>query len=56
MVKLFQQVVKEEMADDTFQPRNRSLAGSRLGEWRADRRMIARRLQEKYGPTCRKRQ
>ncbi|MHB8223662.1 MAG: B12-binding domain-containing radical SAM protein, partial [Desulfurivibrionaceae bacterium] len=27
MVKLFQQVVKKEMADDTFQPRDRSLAG-----------------------------
>jgi radical SAM superfamily enzyme YgiQ (UPF0313 family) len=31
MVKLFQQVVKKEMADDTFQPRDRSLAGHSFG-------------------------
>ena len=31
MVKLFQQVVKKEMADDTFQPRDRSLAGQSFG-------------------------
>ncbi|MHB1228339.1 MAG: B12-binding domain-containing radical SAM protein [Desulfurivibrionaceae bacterium] len=31
MVKLFQQVVKKEMADDTFQPRDRSLSGQSFG-------------------------
>jgi radical SAM superfamily enzyme YgiQ (UPF0313 family) len=31
MVKLFQQVVKKEMADDTFKPRDRSLAGHSFG-------------------------
>ena len=31
MVKLFQQVVKKEMADDTFKPRARSLAGQSFG-------------------------
>ena len=31
MVKLFQQVVKKEMADDTFQPRDISLAGHSFG-------------------------
>jgi radical SAM superfamily enzyme YgiQ (UPF0313 family) len=31
MVKLFQQVVKKEMADNTFQPRDRSLAGHSFG-------------------------
>ena len=31
MVKLFQQVVKKEMADNTFRPRDRSLAGQSFG-------------------------
>ena len=31
MVKLFQQVVKKEMADNTFTPRDRSLAGQSFG-------------------------
>ena len=31
MMKLFQQVVKKEMADDTFLPRDRSLAGHSFG-------------------------
>lgn len=31
MVKLFHQVVKKEMADNTFQPRDRSLAGQSFG-------------------------
>jgi hypothetical protein len=31
MVKLFQQVVKKEMADNTFQPRDRSLVGQSFG-------------------------
>ena len=32
MAKLFQQVVKKEMADNTFKPRNRDLAGQSLGK------------------------
>ena len=32
MVKLFQQVVQKEMADNTFKPRDRSLAGQSFGK------------------------
>jgi radical SAM superfamily enzyme YgiQ (UPF0313 family) len=32
MVKLFQQVVRKEMADNTFKPRDRSLAGQSFGK------------------------
>ena len=31
MAKLFQQVVKKEMADNTFRPRDRALAGQSFG-------------------------
>lgn len=32
MAKLFQEVVKKEMADNTFQPRDRSLSGQSFGK------------------------
>ncbi len=32
MAKLFQQVVKKEMADNTFKPRDRELAGQSFGK------------------------
>jgi radical SAM superfamily enzyme YgiQ (UPF0313 family) len=35
MAKLFQQVVRKEMADNTFRPRNRELAGQVFGRERA---------------------
>ncbi|WP_310600917.1 cobalamin-dependent protein [Desulfobulbus sp.] len=34
MAKLFQQVVRKEMADNTFRPRNRELAGQTFGKGR----------------------
>jgi hypothetical protein len=40
MVKLFQQVVQKEMADNTFRPRDRALAGQSFG------RSVAGRMSE----------
>jgi radical SAM superfamily enzyme YgiQ (UPF0313 family) len=37
MAKLFQQVVRKEMADNTFKPRNRELVGQTFGKERAGR-------------------
>ncbi len=37
MAKLFQQVVKKEMADNTFKPRNRELARQTFGKGQAER-------------------
>ena len=37
MAKLFQQVVRKEMADNTFRPRDRQLVGQTFGKERAGR-------------------